>query len=436
MKKLRILALISAVMLILSGCSFRLASSVDDLISPVSPFGENMDVSYALDSFVNGGYTLKTPVNGKYRSSFVIYDVDGDKKEEAIAFYEPSKNLGTIHMAILCRNSDGNWSVAQDVEGNGSDISEISFCDVTGNGNENLIVSWEVISNKSNHIMTVYELTRNDGKLGLSAIADDILFSYFINADITGDKTQEILLLNLKTGENSDSKAVLYTLKNSKMKALGQTKLDGNVIAYKNIRAVVEDSQTRIYADGIKNNGSSMITELIFWSDYYENIISPFYSYSTGVTADTYRTTLVTSRDINRDSRVEIPLDAQLENCPDSISAVNWKTYKNTVLVHACYSLVNEQDGYIFVLSDKEFKNIFIEYDEKNSVLSVGNKDSNKISFEIKVLQKSAYAENKEKYSKYAKAFENGAKVCLVRVIGETETSMSAKMIADSVTAI
>lgn len=436
MKKLRILALVVAVMFLMSGCSFRLASSVDDLISPVSPFGENMDVSYALDSFVNGGYTLKTPVNGKYRSSFVIYDVDGDGNEESIAFYEPSKNLGTIHMAILRRDSDKNWSVAQDVEGNGSDISEISFCDVTGNGKENIIVSWEVISNKSNHIMTVYELDEKDGKLGLSVIADDILFSYFINADFMGDGTEELLLLNLKTGESSDSKAVLYTLKNSKMKELGQTKLDGNVIAYKNIRAVVEDSQTRIYADGIKNNGSSMITELIFWSDYYDNIISPFYSYSTGVTADTYRTTLVTSRDINGDSRVDIPLDSQIENCPDSISAVNWKSYKNTVLVHSCYSLVNEQDGYILVLPDKQFENIFAEYDEKNSVLSVGNKENNKKSFEIKVVQKSVYAENEEKYSKYVKAFENGAKVCLVKATGESEENMSAKMIADSVTAI
>ena len=41
-----------SVILIFSGCSFRLASSVDELISPVSPQGDDADVQKALYSLM------------------------------------------------------------------------------------------------------------------------------------------------------------------------------------------------------------------------------------------------------------------------------------------------------------------------------------------------------------------------------------------------
>lgn len=56
--------------LVLSGCSFRLASSVDELISPVSPQGDDADVQNALSSFVSGGYSLKTPSAGDFTTAY------------------------------------------------------------------------------------------------------------------------------------------------------------------------------------------------------------------------------------------------------------------------------------------------------------------------------------------------------------------------------
>ena len=50
-----------------------------------------------------------------------------------------------------------------------------------------------------------------------------------------------------------------------------------------------------------------MLTEIIHWSDYYNTIVSPFYSYSTGVTKRTTRSAMLSSRDINDDGKIEIP---------------------------------------------------------------------------------------------------------------------------------
>ena len=179
-----------------------------------------------------------------------------------------------------------------------------------------------------------------------------------------------------------------------------------------------------------KNNSTAMITELIFWSDYYSSIISPFYDYSTGVTADTYRTSPIVSRDINSDGIVEIPLDASFDDCPNAIIPVNWKTYKNTVLIHTCYSLVNAKDGYIIVIPDNKFNGLSIKYDETNCVLSISEKSKKQAQYEIKTVKKSVYDKEKSHYSNYTKVFENAANVCLVKVKGE---EINVKTIADAI---
>ena len=59
MKYLKSAICILLVCLMLTGCSFRMASSIDDLISPVSPFGDNADIQKAMDSYAKNGYSLK-----------------------------------------------------------------------------------------------------------------------------------------------------------------------------------------------------------------------------------------------------------------------------------------------------------------------------------------------------------------------------------------
>ena len=69
MKYLKSAICILIVCLMLTGCNFRMASSIDDLISPVSPFGDNADIQKAMDSYAKNGYSLKVPVAGKYNTS-------------------------------------------------------------------------------------------------------------------------------------------------------------------------------------------------------------------------------------------------------------------------------------------------------------------------------------------------------------------------------
>ena len=65
--------------LLLSGCSFRLFSTAEELIYPISPSGENANIQKALDNYIKNGYSLKTPVGGDFKTSYIFFDVDSGR---------------------------------------------------------------------------------------------------------------------------------------------------------------------------------------------------------------------------------------------------------------------------------------------------------------------------------------------------------------------
>lgn len=102
MKAIKILIPMLCIALLFSGCGgFHLASSIDDLISPVAPAGADASVQSAMDAYCKGGYSVKIPAAGKYTTSYIFYDFDDDGQKEALAFYEPNDALGKIDMAVL-----------------------------------------------------------------------------------------------------------------------------------------------------------------------------------------------------------------------------------------------------------------------------------------------------------------------------------------------
>lgn len=391
MKRIKIVCCILAVCLLFSGCSFRLASSIDDLISPISPFGENADVQKAMDSYVKSGYSLKTPSQGKYITSYTFIDLDGDNKEEAISFYEPTSNLGTTFMAVL-KNVNDSWSVVCNVEGYGKDIYSLDFCDINGDSKNEIIACWDVISNSLSHNLAVYDYSDKDGEVSITPIDEYITVNNYICVDFNADSSEEVLAFVINS--SNSAKAQLYSLSNGKFALKGETRLDSNVTTYTGICTDNVDGNIRVYADAIKSNGSSMVTELIYWSDSYGTIISPFYSYSTGLTQGTTRNAMVTCRDLDGDGEVEIPKDAYIPNLPSQVQAIDWKVYKNTVLINSNYSLFVQNDNYLLIIPDNYFDDIAVGYDEALRSLTVSQLSSGNTMFTITPVLKSLYDES------------------------------------------
>ncbi len=424
MKKIRIFLVILCLSLFLTGCSnFRFASSIDDLISPISPSGDNAGVQNAVDEYCKSGYLIKVPSAGDYKTSFIFYDLNGNTQEEAIAFYEPSDSLGTVNMAVL-NKTDEKWSVVENIVGDGTDINSVDFCDVNNDGSIEIIVCWSVISKSTTFNLDVYRQIIGENEYSLEQIDDSITAGEFICADVNGDGAEELLVFTLGSASESPV-AKLYSFEDNKKSLLGQTKLDSSIISFSNIIAGETDEGVSIYADAVRSSGDSMVTELIYWSTYYDSIVSPFYSYSTGKTAETTRKSIINSKDIDGDGVIEIPLDESVSKLPEQITAQDWMDFGNTVLRHKCYSLSCKRDGYSLIIDDEDFSNISVKYDNdsrKMSVLSGAQE-----CFSITTVMKSAYNSTDEKFKNYTEIYSNSGFVYLAQVNSKSTIDITAE---------
>lgn len=421
MKYVKIIISLILVAMMLTGCSFRISSSIEELICPVSPFGENANVQEALDSYAKNGFSLKTPCSGDNIASYNFYDVDGDGVDEALAFYEPSDNLNTISLALIKKVND-KWNVVDNIKGDGKDIYSISFDDVNADGRVELLVCWDLISNSSNHNLSVYRIDNSNNEYKLVQIGEPIEINNYIVYDYNNNSRNELLLFELN-GSYGSAKAELYSLSNNSFKLLGETKLDSHVSAYTNIQMENAEGSTRIYADAINTDGSSMLTEVIYWSNTYDTIISPFYSYSTGLTKGTRRNIKLECIDVNDDGLIDIPsIYKQNSNLPKKVGAIDWRIYKNTTLVHTAYSLVVFDDNYMVVLPNNSIDEITVLYDEQTRTLTA-NDSSNKQVFSIRPILKATY--NEAEYSSYSVVLESAGYYYLAEVGSDSNIQLS-----------
>lgn len=422
MKYFKFIFCIVLICSMLSGCSFRFSSSIDDLISPVSPFGNNADIKNALDAYAQNGYSLKAPNYGEYITSYSFFDIDSDGADEAIAFYEPSDNLGTIDMALI-KTVDGDWSVIENIEGIGKDVHSLSFNDIDGDDACELIVCWDAIANSSSHELVVYkcDLTQEEK---LVALDESVTVNNFICVDMYGDSVDELLMLEFNSGSNSSAKAELYSYANGNAELLGETKLDSHITAYVSLKSESMDGKYRVYADALGSDGTSMLTELIYWSDAYKTIVSPFYSYSTGTSEDTVRHSVIPSLDINDDGIIEIPLDYETDWNTNEVLAVDWTDYKHSVLIHTAYSLFVSRDNYIVSVPEDLINKITASYDEENREMTVYSLSSKNAVFSVKPVLKATYSQ--DKYPEYTKLLEASGYCYLIKQGNDSEISLTA----------
>ncbi len=392
MKYIKSFVCIILVAVLFSGCSFRLASSVNDLIFAISPYGDNADIKQAMDNYLGNGYSLKNPTSGEYITSYNFYDLDGDGVNEAIVFYETKDSLGIAKMAVLKQESDKKerWQVLTYVDGYGESAYRLDFSDIDNDGKTEIIVCWNSISNSTSHSLVLYDVDFENEAM-LTQIGEPKTINNYTIGDFYSNGTNQLLLFEILSGAKNSAKAELYTVDGG-YNLVSETRLDSRVLSYNNIVQEKTSAGLRVYADAISSSGDSTFTEVIYYSNMYSSIVSPFFSYNSGTTTGTSRSCLIGSMDINSDDFVEIPTDAAYDALPKDIYSIDWKAYRNTVLVHTAYSLFVKNDGYTVVIPDSYFDKIKVEYDKQERELVV-NSDSDEFLFSIKPVLKAVYEE-------------------------------------------
>ncbi len=377
MKK-RVLCLLAAAMLWLCGCSV----DVESFLRPPRVQGEQQAVQAALETYLRdsgdqGRYTLRYPSEGEYTSAFVLCDSQGFPLKEstaatmAVAFYTPGNNREETHVNLLRRETAG-WVSMGDSVGSGTDIRQVAFGDLDGDGVAELLTGWSTY-NSQNHQLGIFSMAGE-----LMALSTDRVYTRMQVTDMAGERTS-LLLLHIGSGRQVT--ASLEQLVEGQLTSLDTVRLDGYIQQFGQLTPCQFGSAKGLYIDGVKSAGTT-ITELVVYED--GGLHAPFYDAVSNQTVVTARATGLSARDVDGDGQVEVPVCTPLPGYTEvSATAMSdwlttWRAYSYATgrWQDRLQTVVNAVDGYLVTLDTSMVKGVTTRYDSDHHRLELLDKNN------------------------------------------------------------
>ncbi len=403
MKRIFKIVLISLVCLSLASCE-QTFLSVEQLMRPPKISGEDSVLQDAFKASVSEekDIVMKTPFGGDYRSSYILFDIDNDSIEEAIVLYSVPGD-GNFVIAKIFEYSDGEWINTSQIYGKHSEIYEINFADINGDGFHEILLSWGSKSNDDEIIHTDLNAYYTLEIYSYDGVQTDLIFtdsySDLFFKDLNNNKSDEILMfkVNFSNINNLTTARLISFNKNysvscdkvitiSDMPEIEYVVSDNIILNGKKI--------SRIFVDGTFNE-SEIYTEIIEIDDEF-NMSLPLYNNDISFLPKTLRNDKIYCMDIDRDGKIEIPT---MEVFPFSeringeksepLNLIVWSEYVNNGFNVKYKSLLNTKVGHLAIIPEDFIGKITAIYDEENlnltfySVTSDGKIENALFSFRI-----------------------------------------------------
>lgn len=431
MKRRLISVIVAAVLcLILCGCDI-FASDTAELLSPPELSGDISPIAVAIAKSAGGEYTLKYPSNGDFRSAVVQNDVNGDGRLEAFAFYSmKEKEDGTetvnMYISVICLQ-DGEWVCTDKQKVVAGGVERIDFCDLDGDGVSEILVGWEIYG-ASEMQLAVYSF--KDSKLVQRTMQK---YSRFVCCDLDESGLNEILIIKFSAAEQINT-AGIYKLTDVGVTELYSCELDKTVQSVgEPVVSHLSSGKPAVYIDEVKGIGT--VTEVLFIEK--NRLVNPLMNAESRETLATLRSVGISSEDINDDGIIEIPVQ---ENVPsitkselnEKLYFTNWCSYNGETLTNQMTAMINSNDGYYYILSqkwtgqiavlkdtDKRLREIYLYNNETSTVREM------LVSF--MTVSRTDWESGKYQGSGYEKITQNEVSVYLCK-IGDTAAAQGITM--------
>lgn len=379
------LLLAMALLLCFGGCSM----DVDSFLKPPMAHGEQQQIQAALETYLRDSgrssarYTLQYPSVGKHTAAFVVCDAAGrpvaDSSREAamaLAFYSLSAGTEETHINFL-RCSGEEWISVGDVTGYGSDILQVGFGDLDGDGMAELFTGWNTYSSRE-HRLVVFSMGD-----ALTELETELLYTQMYIGDMMSNGRDSLLLF--RSGASNSVTAELHTMNEQGLYSVGRTTVDSLIQQYGDMTLCeLYDGIRGLYVDVIKTSGE-MCTELLYYDG--SALQAPFYDAVTGECHATLRDARIPARDIDGDGVMEIPTCKRLtgsneeQSLPSYAYLTAWRSWDFTQQKwgKALFTVVNTADGYAVTLDEEQREYISTQYDSDTRTLSLYDTEQEKV---------------------------------------------------------
>ena len=197
MKKFRLLLAVG-MLLLLTGC---FSQSVEELYAPPRAPDDYLKLDNKINEVLSAGGEYAAPLTGEYTQKVQLQDLDGDGKQEAIAFFRVASSERPLKIYIYRQTGD-DYKVAAIIEGEGSAINYVAYENLDNSPSKEIIVSWQMMSDQ-NHSLAAYSI-HNDQVLELMRTS----YTSFQVCDLDQDSQDEIVVV--QTGATEESNRVEF----------------------------------------------------------------------------------------------------------------------------------------------------------------------------------------------------------------------------------
>ena len=342
----RVSALTAALCLALSGCFFR---GANELYTVPQPSKNYEALQVRLGEVIAQGGEYAAPLTGEMIQSVQLQDMDGDGKQEAIAFFRVPGEERPLKIYIFQQMGESYETLAV-IEGAGTAINCVEYVQLDDDPVKEIAVSWQ-ISDK------LYSLAAYS--IGPDQVEEWMRTDYeaYQFADLDQDGQQELVVFRSPSGAVPQAELYdfdgIFSVKSAAPLSAGVASAVNSSIRTgylaKRVPAVFVTSdygETGTITDifTLQNGGLENIT------------LDP----ETGESGETIRFyTQVSETDINGDGIMELPQPVPLMEYKITTVSVNfwliyWRQFDaqgNIAPVFTSYH--NDRDGWYFILPDE-----------------------------------------------------------------------------------
>lgn len=294
MKKIRTFALAMAVILLLSGCSFR---AVNEFYSVPKRSEGYTNLQSVMQSAMNG-FEYAAPLSGEHQQTMQTADLDGDGSNEYLLFAKSSSAEKPLRIFIFSGDGEEYW-LQDTIELIGSSFDQVAYVKMQQGNGLQLVVGHQV-SDQVLKSMAVYSMA--DGEMERILTAN---YARFICCDLDANGLSEIFAIHPDVENTARCVAQLYSSKNGVMERSQEVSLSASADSVKRIVAgKLNDGPAAVYvASGLDEN--AIITDACALLDGHLTNVS--LSAESGTSVQTIRNYYVYAVDIDGDGVLELP---------------------------------------------------------------------------------------------------------------------------------
>ena len=381
-------AVLASVML--CGCS-DIGFGDQSMLRPPRATGDQAAMQQIISEEAAGSYTLKYPQKGEYRSAVNIFK-DSDGTEYAAALYS-TDNDSKMHVTIMVHEKDKDkWRSLGSCSNSGTGVDRIIYRDITSDGKGEFLIGWSGYNPGVNNLV-VYSLYSDT----VREMVIDESYTDFVITDITGDKTDDIMLLSLRNNQLPSTATLLqYSEQDKRPISKFALELDSEVTAFNSVvSGKIDKKTTGIVIDG-ENALEQNSTQVIYYDKKEKKLVDPLFTQTdSGVNKNiTSRKEVITSRDIDGDGIIEVPVISEMA-APKDIKAGNvcsctaWKQIntEDQSLLTRMNTVYNYNDSYYFVLPERWASNVTALSDSANRLMTFYVWSNNTLTLGDKLLE-------------------------------------------------